>query len=182
MAVCLFQSTLPQGERPFCLFLPDCPYLDFNPRSRKGSDLFVLLPYSRRTYFNPRSRKGSDLRDANKITKRVPISIHAPARGATRYSLIYYACSSISIHAPARGATWEQFKADVATAIFQSTLPQGERLFCAAGGPVDNKISIHAPARGATGMEPISVYLTQFQSTLPQGERQSGCGVPGARQ
>ena len=56
-----------------------------------------------------------------------PISIHAPARGATSNSISVSVPYQISIHAPARGATF---------------LPgYGTTLFF---------ISIHAPARGAT--------------------------------
>jgi len=55
------------------------------------------------------------------------ISIHAPARGATRTGDIYITPGNISIHAPARGAT-----------IYLLT-----QSCC-------DLISIHAPARGAT--------------------------------
>ena len=76
--------------------------------------------------FNPRSREGSD-RPALAGGRTNPISIHAPVKGATqacRYGLVApgyfnprsregsdnYACeqakrSSISIHAPVKGAT-----------------------------------------------------------------------------
>ena len=54
------------------------------------------------------------------------ISIHAPTRGATKYSKTTKITFEISIHAPTRGATvkiilW------VSTSTFQSTLPRGER-------------------------------------------------------
>ena len=55
----IFQSTLPQGER-----------------------LQISWTALRECYFNPRSRKGSDLFDTN-LRCIVSISIHAPARGAT---------------------------------------------------------------------------------------------------
>ena len=61
----IFQSTLPQGERP------DCPgnlygiRIDFNPRSRKGSDKILLCCHLHLKYFNPRSRKGSDWGEVN---------------------------------------------------------------------------------------------------------------------
>ena len=56
-----FQSTLPQGERPF---RPD----------RDGTH----------RDFNPRSHKGSDLRGCSEDDTIYLISIHAPTRGATR--------------------------------------------------------------------------------------------------
>ena len=34
--------------------------LDFNPRSREGSDRFLFLHICQLLHFNPRSREGSD--------------------------------------------------------------------------------------------------------------------------
>ena len=57
--------------------------LNFNPRSREGSDYRLLYSGWRVLNFNPRSREGSDQSDSNTgITK--DISIHAPVKGATR--------------------------------------------------------------------------------------------------
>ena len=54
--------------------------------------------------FNPRSREGSDgilwgLYNENNV------SIHAPAKGATRQVFIVVSYCQVSIHAPAKGAT-----------------------------------------------------------------------------
>ena len=99
------------------------------------------------------------------------ISIHAPARGATKEAMAKLFGSVISIHAPARGAT-------VAVSLAYRV----------------HLISIHAPARGATDngyqqgrrysdFNPRSregsdilgylckAYFETFQSTLPRGER-----------
>ena len=100
----LFQSTLPRRERlnllaPLLLVLisihapakgatrDEVHYLDvfdnFNPRSREGSDptsKTLMLPAQ---YFNPRSREGSDRGHHGYDLRRYPISIHAPAKGAT---------------------------------------------------------------------------------------------------
>ena len=54
--------------------------------------------------FNPRSREGSDFLDG-KAASGIAISIHAPARGATVLLLSTIFPIPISIHAPARGAT-----------------------------------------------------------------------------
>ena len=54
--------------------------------------------------FNPRSRKGSDEADYDEDEEE-EISIHAPARGATGKRVACLVDISISIHAPARGAT-----------------------------------------------------------------------------
>ena len=57
----------------------------------------------------------------------VSVSIHAPARGATKVYAVDVYVNGVSIHAPARGATEKQ-QADELKSV----------------------VSIHAPARGAT--------------------------------
>jgi len=57
----------------------------------------------------------------------LPVSIHAPARGATIIHIRNAVVGGVSIHAPARGAT-----------------------YIAYNSGVDIAVSIHAPARGAT--------------------------------
>ena len=81
------------------------PRCYFNPRSREGSDAREHQPASRSAGdFNPRSREGSDVLAAPEISTR-HISIHAPAKGATLRDLARKRRSNISIHAPAKGAT-----------------------------------------------------------------------------
>ena len=99
---------------------------------------------------------------------------------------------AISIHAPAKGATKKEtglMRVDQ----FQSTLPRRERLRNSnLGGvfiyfnprsregsdrllstsSVTGRISIHAPAKGATGSSAVGIRTTAFQSTLPRRERQ----------
>ena len=101
-------------------------------------------------YFNPRSREGSDISAVDGATVPEAISIHAPAKGATRLGILLHLCprfqstlprrerpsacdegiylAIISIHAPAKGATWD-------------AVEEAERVLT---------ISIHAPAKGAT--------------------------------
>ena len=77
-----FQSTLPRRERRTgCGAAGAVDH--FNPRSREGSDAQCGKCVERRLDFNPRSREGSDL--VALLPGHVPrISIHAPAKGATR--------------------------------------------------------------------------------------------------
>ena len=56
----------------------------------------------------------------------------------------------ISIHAPAKGATRELRDADEWEVLFQSTLPRRERLERTLHHKQTDIISIHAPAKGAT--------------------------------
>src|SRR5699024_9621697 len=75
------------------------------------------------------------------------VSIHAPARGATDLVTKHSSEIMVSIHAPARGATLKK-SAMEQKAMFQSTLPRGERL-----------------------LRKRSFFLFNFlfQSTLPRG-------------
>ena len=77
-----FQSTLPRRERqpqvPFCTGYDT----DFNPRSREGSDSTIETKNTVILDFNPRSREGSDWLLSH-LGWSFPISIHAPAKGAT---------------------------------------------------------------------------------------------------
>ena len=76
------------------------------------------------------------------------VSIHAPARGATRPLFLSLNAACVSIHAPARGAT------DIRAA-------DGAR----------SQVSIHAPARGATKPPRLVLRNLEFQSTRPRGAR-----------
>ena len=97
----------------------------------------------------------------------------------------------VSIHAPARGATRRCFLLQPAD-WFQSTRPRGARLcfggFCGlfrrfnprarAGrdweihsSSDDLAVSIHAPARGATVNSAMLMRSPKFQSTRPRGAR-----------
>ena len=98
------------------------------------------------------------------------VSIHAPARGATRsdYKVALY--SLVSIHAPARGATRKEFwsgrgkvfqsthphgvrrlhgEISRISGLFQSTHPHGVRHALRSTLRATGSVSIHAPARGA---------------------------------
>ena len=123
----------------------------------------------------------------------LPISIHAPARGATIRRISQVTGYTISIHAPARGATVYTFqvptfkiyfnprsregsdekqKAEIAVLkAFQSTLPRGER-------PCKEMKRAHWKnfnPRSREGSDDNLVIISkngkEFQSTLPRGER-----------
>ena len=101
----IFQSTLPREERPDSLNLFFYVLSDFNPRSHERSDGFYVACLIFGADFNPRSHERSDCfricnkahsllfqstlpREERLITRchrlsNLPISIHAPTRGAT---------------------------------------------------------------------------------------------------
>ena len=122
--------------------------------------------------------RGERRASAARTPKRKTISIHAPARGATKDLLRKVNLPEISIHAPARGATHairtrcfrfgyfnprSREGSDVlgmsiyhCSIKFQSTLPRGERLKLLTEYKSTSLISIHAPARGATIFDTIN--------------------------
>ena len=121
-----FQSTLPRRERLNCDGIPFI-CINFNPRSREGSDCVLCLtiycfrlfqstlPRRERrglcNYNNSRSGFQSTLPRRERRWTVKPefaekiISIHAPAKGATGLPDTVSARALISIHAPAKGAT-----------------------------------------------------------------------------
>ncbi len=59
------------------------PCCGFNPRTRAGCDAAGLQAWRRRHSFNPRTRAGCDSLVVTLQAPRDPVSIHAPAQGAT---------------------------------------------------------------------------------------------------
>ena len=103
-----FQSTLPRRERPI-VGIPVPVALPFQStlprRERLRASFAISVPTS---HFNPRSREGSDM--IKKVGATLsPISIHAPAKGATVFTMHNYNWTRISIHAPAKGATYSLY-------------------------------------------------------------------------
>jgi len=121
--------------------------------------------------FNPRAHAGRDQNDAFGYPLAF-VSIHAPMRGATSYSMV-------------QASTYE----------FQSTRPCGARLGMSRGVSFAIQVSIHAPMRGATFPAVIALSIfccfnprahagrdfpseistsscKSFQSTRPCGARQ----------
>ncbi|AVT81262.1 hypothetical protein RPYSC3_24010 [Rhodopseudomonas palustris] len=141
-----FRSTLPRGERP-CDRCVARVWRSFDPRSRAGSD----------------GRLGGAGRSD-------PVSIHAPARGATDVHHRRHPDLGVSIHAPARGATvmLRRMGGVAKVSIHAPARGATEQLliFLVLFG-----VSIHAPARGATCATAHRVPSGEFRSTLPRGER-----------
>ena len=77
--------------------------------------------------FNPRARTGRDFLDVVDVSLSYPVSIHAPARGAT-YPKRFHRGQEESFNPRARTG----------------------RDANNGGNPLSQKVSIHAPARGAT--------------------------------
>ena len=178
--------------------------MNFNPRSRTGSDGIFSRRSSSTASFQPTLPHGE--RPSGTVTGAIrhTISTHAPARGATPFRVLDQPREgAISTHAPARGATRiarnsktarsyfnprSRTGSDVACVVldgrarqFQPTLPHGERRGSHKPRHHNWEISTHAPARGATraaGEEArnlqISTHAPARGATLMNGA--SDCG------
>ena len=98
--------------------------------------------------FNPRSHKGSD--DVLQLS---------------------FGNANISIHAPTRGATGSASLQGAQFTVFQSTLPQGERLYDAKNGLVEKDFNPRSHKGSDLDARLSLIVKQEFQSTLPQGER-----------
>src|SRR5690625_7024227 len=78
------------------------PY--FNPRTHEGCDSQIGVDGRLQSHFNPRTHEGCDSNALNMLWA-VPISIHAPMKGATYDHGHGGFMGKISIHAPVKGAT-----------------------------------------------------------------------------
>ena len=98
--------------------------------------------------FNPRSHERSDSMEG-KQRGYIPISIHAPTRGATRQRIKKFAVNLFQSTLP-REERRKKLKTYTTWQKFQSTLPREERRrqLCILYNTI--QISIHAPTRGAT--------------------------------
>ena len=127
----MFQSTRPRGARPDFLDTVSRGAVGFNPRAREGRDRGLLW---------------SPLFSA-------PVSIHAPARGATCNPVIRRAL----------------------LILFQSTRPRGARhRWSRRRSPPS--MSFNPRAREGRDIGSIFLFLAHswFQSTRPRGARRGG--------
>ena len=100
--------------------------MHFNPRSRKGSDTFGTLYHSRRRKFQSTLPQGERQPPYTVYDRDGAFQSTLPQGERQHQYTISFMFIHISIHAPARGATtWSVAGAEAGE--FQSTLPQGER-------------------------------------------------------
>ena len=79
--------------------------INFNPRSREGSDKCAPSKRFFMVLFQSTLPRRERLIAAAASNDSISISIHAPAKGATVNFDLDHGTSDISIHAPAKGAT-----------------------------------------------------------------------------
>ena len=145
-----FQSTHPRGvrqdQRGRCAF----HHAGFNPRTRVGCDVVVDAQCNGR-----------------------PVSIHAPAWGATRSHHRSFSWAPVSIHAPAWGATRAAHGRGHGCAGFNPRTRVGCDFFFYYASARQCWVSIHAPAWGATtwdGEKPViktvSIHAPAWGATV----------------
>ena len=168
--VAMFQSTRPRRARPTA--------------SRRRAPLAGS--------FNPRARGGRDT-TTEPATPAGPVSIHAPAEGATRRRRMLAASRQFQSTRPRRARPLAG-KTRRSAVKFQSTRPRRARPVIPANLARAHRVSIHAPAEGATvparnrrATRPVSIHApaegatgyvratgghnTWFQSTRPRRAR-----------
>src|SRR5258708_11817734 len=146
-----------------------CDVFSFDPRPREGGDSPPRLRNPTRHCFDPRPREGGDLK-IDRVLLRLVVSIHAPAKGATRSTRSTTAPFGVSIHAPAKGATREAVEG-CGVLRFRSTPPRRGRRRITRRGSIQATVSIHAPAKGATAPGRKVLSVSMFRSTPPRRGR-----------
>ena len=147
-----FQSTLPQGERRHTLLSRKPQINNFNPRSRKGSDASKMDDLTDAIRFQSTLPQGErHVIRVDDVTSK-PISIHAPARGATNKSI--WSCKPIEYFNPRsrKGSDLELFYNKTTLDDFNPRSRKGSDDIASSYPYAMVIISIHAPARGATSI------------------------------
>ena len=121
--------------------------------------------------FNPRARAGRDP-GARLARLRGPVSIHAPARGATRSPSVFHSTSR-SFNPRARaGRDLHESRPAIRCCMFQSTRPRGARPVTKTT-PFKTVSFQSTRPRGARHTTWMRLRSTApFQSTRPRGARQ----------
>ncbi len=158
-----------RGATCFCGF--SIPGLSFNPRAREGRDSTFILRFFAMHGFNPRAREGRD-RVLQFRWRAMPVSIHAPARGATPRSFASSAFIFVSIHAPARGATQAQSLLARNPQSFNPRAREGRDIADMLELTPSNGFNPRAREGRDNMTSPTPTGGRPFQSTRPRGARQ----------
>ena len=147
----------------------------FNPRPREGGDPRELSARPPIQRFNPRPREGGDALLPVQL-RELPVSIHAPARGATPVHVRPAGSHQFQSTPPRGGRLGSHADRDHACR-FQSTPPRGGRRLTVALNVLSFPVSIHAPARGATLVRLFGPLETRCFNPRPRegGDQKRDC-------
>ncbi len=190
----LFNPCSREGSDPWSC-IPARPYSNFNPRSCEGSDFrpdHDIITFARFQSTHPRGERRSNHQSpcvSSKFQSTLPrgerratsfifsaypaISIHAPARGATRVCIDQHLRGVISIHAPARGATIRGRPGGYPHQDFNPRSREGSDCFLLLSGYVSKNFNPRSREGSDSFFHPTRSPVVRFQSTLPRGERLS---------
>ncbi len=143
-----FNSRAREGRDSRSLITPASPSR-FNSRAREGRDAVRAIRRAIDDGFNSRAREG---RDSNGLfaSVREDVSIHAPARGATKMRFIS-AARMFSFNSRAREGRDDYAQLAISVAVrFNSRAREGRDMAAMRARRAEIGVSIHAPARGAT--------------------------------
>ena len=169
----------------------------FQSRTCEGCDPQLSIRQTMRISFNPCIRVGCDFRTRGEDGTSVPVSIHAPAWGATPSSMALMASATVFQSTHPRGVRQGSTSGFPNGGKFQSTHPRGVRPQLGSVDINQLRVSIHAPAWGATRfasnrgfttcsfnprtrvgcdfrVQYLSAFCYAFQSTHPRGVRHTG--------
>ena len=188
-----FQSTRPRGARRAGIGEAVNRYR-FNPRARVGRDCKTSVGMPNTLSFQSTRPRGARLSSSLSSWRRMCVSIHAPAWGATILDCLVGQRADVSIHAPAWGATPTLTRWATTSTCFNPRARVGRDLVrsallaaahCFNPRARVGRDSAHRPAccrsesfnprarvgRDGRGASPSLVYAV-FQSTRPRGARQ----------
>ncbi len=143
----------------------------FNPRSRVGSDLIITTRLMTLMLFQSTLPRGERHRHDIEDRNGIPVSIHAPAWGATFCCTFIISHSAFQSTLPRGERPTSWVDSPSLMVWFQSTLPRGERL---ALLPIQNEAGTFQstlPRGERPKVKRILISSPKFQSTLPRGER-----------
>ncbi len=149
----------------------------FNPRPRAGGDIEDRMQVYKVASFNPRPRAGGDGRGSMGMN-RTDMFQSTPPRGGRREGWDYESTGNdVSIHAPARGATkaWAGYNSRIT--LFQSTPPRGGRRQQPVRASKINGFQSTPPRGGRHVMTFLFPGIIRFQSTPPRGGRHAVEGM-----
>ena len=159
------------GATP-CPDVPERAVRRFNPRTRVGCDPILRTAIRAMVSFNPRTRVGCD-GNRKRAARSRPVSIHAPAWGATRTCSALYKFDLWFQSTHPRGVRRPSGPYPGCDRRFQSTHPRGVRRGHGSKAMPGCHVSIHAPAWGATCCLALASegWKRTFQFTHPRGVR-----------
>ena len=173
-----FQSTPPRRGRPPRPAGRQCRARGFNPRPREGGDHGLGLKGKRRGCFNPRPREGGDIQ-LDVVPVQFPVSIHAPAKGATPRSGRWFPPRIGFQSTPPRRGRPDPFMPDDKPKVFQSTPPRRGRRVAARRTPPASSSFNPRPREGGDARVAKTRYdYIPFQSTPPRRGRRTPTRVP----